>query len=109
MVIQIGAVKMDRSNIVTLIGVTYEEDKVGNHVPVEKARSVYCNIASVSGSEWMEAGRIGIVPQYKLTVFEYDYQGEEIAELNGIRYGIYRTYLGKNENLELYLQRKSGV
>ena len=106
---QIGVVEMDRSNIVTLISVKHEKDAIGNHIPVETKRDVYCNIASVSGTEWMEAGRIGIVPQYKLTVFEYDYQGEEIAELNGKRYGIYRTYLGKNENLELYLQRIAGV
>lgn len=100
---------MDRANIVTLVGVIHKEDDIGNFVPIETKRDVYCNIASVSGSEWMEAGRIGIVPQYKITVFEYDYQGEEIAELNGKRYGIYRTYIGKNENLELYLERKAGV
>lgn len=100
---------MDKSNILTLIGVSYEEDSIGNHVEIESKRNVYCNVASVSGSEWMEAGRIGIVPQYKVTVFEYDYQGEEIAELKGKRYGIYRTYIGKNESLELYLERKAGV
>ena len=100
---------MDRSNMVTLIAVTYQEDSIGNFVAVETRRDVYCNIASVSGSEWLEAGRIGIASQYKITVFEYDYQGETIAELNGKRYGIYRTYIGKNENLELYLDRKAGV
>lgn len=100
---------MDRSSIITLIKVTHEKGAIGNYTPVESAREVYCNISSVSGIEWMEAGRIGIVPQYKITVFEYDYEGEEIAEINGKRYGIYRTYLGKNENLELYLERKAGV
>lgn len=42
-------------------------------------------------------------------MFAYDYAGETLAELDGVRYGIYRTYLGKNETIELYLERKAGV
>ncbi len=100
---------MDRSNIVTLIKTEHVKNNIGVYEVFETKRDIFCNIGSVSGSEWMEAGRIGINPQYKITVFEYDYAGEVIAELNGVRYGIYRTYLGKNENLELYLEKKAGV
>lgn len=100
---------MDRSNIVTLIKTEHVKNNIGVYEAFETKRDIFCNIGSVSGSEWMEAGRIGINPQYKITVFEYDYEGEVIAELNGVRYGIYRTYLGKNENLELYLEKKAGV
>ena len=42
-------------------------------------------------------------------MFAPDYNGETIAELNGVRYSVYRTYLGKNETIELYLERKAGV
>ena len=42
-------------------------------------------------------------------MFVYDYQGEDTAVLGGVRYGIYRTYIGRNDTIELYLERKAGV
>lgn len=42
-------------------------------------------------------------------MFTYDYQGEEIAEINGDRYGIYRTYFATTDTIELYLEKKAGV
>ena len=42
-------------------------------------------------------------------MFSYDYGHEKIVELDGVRYGVYRTYLGKNESIELYLESKVGV
>lgn len=48
-------------------------------------------------------------PEYRATMFSPDYNGEQIAELDGVRYGIYRTYLGRNETVELYLEKKAGV
>ena len=34
---------------------------------------------------------------------------EKIAVVDGVRYGIYRTYRAKNETLELYLEAKAGI
>ena len=42
-------------------------------------------------------------------MFAPDYEGEELAEIDGVRYGVYRTYLGSNESIELYLERKTGA
>ena len=100
---------MDRSRVLTLIKEEYMPDKLGQLVPLETCRDVFCGLASVSAQEWFEAGRNGINPEYRVTMFAHDYDGERIAELDGVRYGIYRTYLGRNETLELYLERKAGV
>lgn len=100
---------MDRSRVLTLIGVTYEADSIGQQVPVETQRDVYCNVTSVSASEFFDAGRAGLKPEYRATLFVHDYGGEEIVELDGVRYGVYRAYLGRNETIELYLERKAGV
>ncbi len=100
---------MDRSRVLTLIGVTYKPDAIGQQVPTENRRDVFCNITSVSAAEWFEAGKAGLNPEYRATMFAPDYQGEQIAELEGVRYGVYRTYLGKHETIELYLERKAGV
>ena len=100
---------MDRSNVITLIEETFRQDEIGQTVTQENKRKVYCNIASISGSEWMEAGRNGIKAEYKVVMFRYDYQGEIIAELDGQRYSVYRTYAAQNEMIELYLEKKAGV
>lgn len=100
---------MDKSRVLTLIGVTYTADSIGQQIPEETTREVYCSVSSVSASEWFEAGRAGLKPEYRATMFAPDYQSEQIAELDGVRYSVYRTYLGRNETIELYLERKAGV
>lgn len=100
---------MDKSRVLTLIRTTYTADKIGQQVPVETRRDVFCNVSSVSASEFFDAGRAGLKPEYRVTMFSPDYDHEEIVELDGRRYGVYRTYLGKNETIELYLERKAGV
>lgn len=100
---------MDRSNIISLVEERYKQDDIGQQIPVETCRDVYCNVSSVSGSEWMEAGRNGIKAEYKVTMYRYDYHGELIAKLNGVRYSVYRTYVARNEMIELYLEKKAGV
>lgn len=100
---------MDKSRVLTLIGVTYAADSIGQLIPQETRRDVFCNLSSVSASEWFEAGRAGLNAEHRAIMFVHDYAGEELAELDGVRYGIYRTYLGRNETIELYLERKAGV
>lgn len=100
---------MDRSRVLTLIEEAYKPDTLGQLIPTETRRDVYCNLASVSASEWFDGGRVGLNPEYRATMFVYDYNGERIAELDGVRYGVYRTYLAQNEFIELYLERKAGV
>ena len=100
---------MDKSSTLILVSETYQPDKLGQLVPKEVRREVFCNITGVSAAEWSIAGRAGYNAEYRATMFVHDYNGEQIAELDGVRYGIYRTYLGKNETIELYLERKVGV
>ena len=42
-------------------------------------------------------------------MFAYDYQGEDSVQYNGRTYGIYRTYLGREDTIELYAERKGGT
>lgn len=100
---------MDRSNVCELVGVSYTADAIGQQVTVETPRTVFCNVQSVTGTEFFEAGKVGIRPSYRVTIFAPDYEGEEIVVLNGARYGVYRTYIRQDENIELYLEAKTGV
>ena len=101
---------MDRSEILTLIDIQYVTGDDGiQKGQSETKRNVYCNVSSISGTEWMDAGRNGIKPEYRFTMFEPDYNGEMICEYKGVRYAVYRLYRGRNETLELYVKRKVGV
>ena len=100
---------MDRSDVITLITDVYSADSIGQMVSTASTSQVFCNVQSVSQSEWFQGGQNGLKPEYKVTMFAPDYSGQQEVEYKGIKYGIYRTYLRQDELLELYLERKTGV
>lgn len=100
---------MDRSKVITLIKTAYQQDEIGQMIPEEIKRNAFCSVSSISLTEWSEAGRAGLKPELRATMFAFDYKGENIVELDGVRYGVYRTHYGKGETVELYLERKAGV
>lgn len=99
---------MDRSNLLTLIKTTYTADDMGVQRPAETSRTIFCDVSSVTLSEWTEGGRIGLNPEYRFTAFLFDYDDEKICEFNGKRYAIYRTYIGRDDTIELYAERRQG-
>lgn len=100
---------MDRSEVLTLISKTFTTDTMGQKVAVETSKTVYCEIDSVTMSEFYEAGKAGLKAEFRATMNREEYSGEELCALNTVRYGIYRTYMTKNGKIELYLERKTGV
>ncbi len=100
---------MDKSNILTLLKTTYSKDAIGQQVPAITRREVFCSIKSVSASEFYEAGRAGLNAELRADMFFYDYEGEDEAEFEGRKYGIYRTYRPDMDTIELYLERKVGI
>lgn len=99
---------MKANDVAFLLSKRYEMNDIGVSVPVDVKKKVRCTIQSVSASEWMDAGRIGLKPEIRLTMFAGDYAGELEVEHEGTRYRVYRTYQARRE-IELYLERKAGV
>lgn len=100
---------MDRSDTIKLISQAMTQDAFGVWRPRETSRTVFCQVNSVTRSEFFEGGRNGLNPEYEFTVFYDDYEGEPIVEYKGKRYSIYRTYHARNDTLELYAERKGGT
>lgn len=100
---------MDRSEVITLIKETKTQDSLLQWVSSETTRDVFCKITSISSSEWYDGFRNGLSPEYRAIINRNEYEGETIAKLNGVRYSIYRTFIGKGENLELYLEKQVGT
>jgi len=99
---------MDRSTPIYLVKETYTEDAYGVLVPTPDKRLVYANVTSVSSAEFFEGGRNGLNPEYRMIMFAPDYEGEEIVEYNGTKYTVYRTYQGRNDTIELYVELRKG-
>lgn len=93
-----------------LINQTYEIDELGQRIPVEIPREIFCHIESVGQREFFSAGQNGINADLKIVTQSVNYNNEQIIEYNKERYGIYRTFR-KNESdeIELYCEWKGGI
>lgn len=101
---------MDNLIEITLISETSTIDDIGQEAVTETKSTVMGNIRSVSRSEWFDAGANDINAEYVVTVYDFEYADQTVAEINGTRYGIYRTYRAANSDIiELYLEKKGGV
>lgn len=100
---------MDRSNIIYLVSNSQTQNEYGVFVDNYTERKVYCEVSSISQSEWFEGGRNGLNPQYRFRLFRYDYNGEEVVKYDGEYYSVYRTYIDRNEVIDLYCEKRKGV
>ncbi len=98
-----------RSDVITLVAVTRTQNEYGQWIASETTKEVYCEVESVTQSEFFEGGRNGLNPEYRFTMFFADYNNEPIVEYKSQRYSVYRTYLNRNDKLELYVERKGGT
>lgn len=93
-----------------LIREEYIDDIIGQELSEEYRTDIFVTEKSVGRSEWYDAGKSGLNPSIVLETSYIDYNGEQIIEYNGQRYGIYRTYHPENsDQIELYLEEKAGV
>lgn len=100
---------MDRSDVITLLAVTKSQDAYGVWREVVTGRDVFCQVSSVTRSEFFEGGRVGLNPEYRMTMFFGDYNDEKTLMYKGKTYAVYRTYIGRNDTIELYVERKGGT
>lgn len=97
-------------DIIFLLSSTKEQDDTGVIHETLTKNKAYCQVNSISRSEYYNAGRSGLNPEYQMTIFQGDYSGETSAEYNGLTYAIYRTYkVPGTDYMELYLERKGGT
>lgn len=100
---------MDRSNVITLLSITWTQDEFGVWRENITEREVFCSVDSVTRAEFFEGGRNGLNPQFRITMFFGDYDGETMLIYNGSTYSVYRTYQARDDTLELYVERKGGT
>ena len=96
------------TDVITLVAQTISTDQYGNEVATEVEKQVFCEVDSITQTEFYQAADTELNPEYRFTIFFGDYDGQPIVIYNGVRYSIYRTYRA-DDNLELYVERKIGT
>lgn len=99
---------MDRSSVIYLVSETFAPNTYKVMIPTKNERKVYCQVDSVTLTEWSEGGRLGLNPEFRMRLFAPEYHGESLLKYNGVMYQIYRTYRGRNDVIDLYVQKRQG-
>lgn len=95
--------------MITLISETKSQNQYGVYESTYTRKNVYAAVNSASAKEFFEGGKIGIRPDFRMTVFGGDYDGEEVLEYDGKLYSIYRTYQSGTDLIELYVEARGGT
>lgn len=73
-------------------------------------RTVFCKRSDITRQEFFNAGRNGLAPEFVVTVFHGDYEGERDCIFHEQGYSIYRTFRPTDSDyVELYLQKTAGT
>ena len=77
-----------------LVKQTVDYDGIGNPITIETKTAILCGMKSVVRSEFYGAAATGLKPEVVFVVHECEYNGEQLVEFEGKRYGVLRTYSG---------------
>lgn len=99
---------MNRSSVAYLVVETFTQNEYGVMESSTTKHKVYVDVTSANQQEWFEGGRNGLNPQYRFTMFSFDYHNEKIIEYQGTQYTIYRTYYRSTDEIELYVELRKG-
>ena len=92
-----------------LISENLTQDELGAWIPDTVKRRVFCRVNSIDDTEFYEAGRSGLNPEIRVTIFHADYHGETVCRFESKDYSIYRTRrIPNSDYMDLYLERKGG-
>lgn len=91
-------------NEVDLLTIKNDVDDIGDVVETVTRNTIFCNEKSISQTEFYQAQAVGLKPQVKLVVKRVDYQNEQLAEYQGERFRVLRTFKSNSEDIELVLE-----
>ena len=95
--------------IAYLIDYTVTLNDYKQEIKTETRTQIFAKKESVSRAEFYNGGKSGLQPEFRLTTAIIDYNGELEVELDGVRYGVYRTYNVSQDYIELYCEKKGGL
>ena len=100
---------MSKSTVITIQRPTRTQNSIGEWISAVLPVQVFAEVQSVSSSEFFAASQVGLAPEYRFTMFDGDYNGEDVLEYEGQKLSVYRTYHNGPDSIELYCQRDAGT
>lgn len=102
---------MTRINKLTLISDTYsgQTDDIGQPEASTASVDIIAEVREVTQSEYIQGKQDGLSPVFVFRISSFIYSGQRIAQFNGDRYSIYRTYQPDENYIELYVEREVGA
>lgn len=95
-----------QNEVIKLIKQTITVNSAGDSIPGETEREVFVTVESIGLKRKLEAMEAGLKLEYKFTLEdEYEYDGEEILEYNGVRYNIVSVFINRFKQPELLTAR----
>ena len=82
------------------------KDKLKQNIIEEVKTVLLCRKKSVTRSEFYQANQAGIRPSLVVDIHSFEYDNQELAEFEGKRYRIPKTYPVDLETLELTMTEK---
>ena len=100
----------NKNTLISLITFTAGVDEDGFPTETEEdSTDVWASVTSIDRQEFYASGQRNLKPEIRATIWFSEYNGEEVVEIDGERFGVYRTYRREySDEIELYLERKAG-
>ncbi len=102
--------------LIDLVTVVTKKDDLNQIVEEERiTKSVFAELSSVSQTEFFSAGRLGLQPSLRATIYDFEYEDEPIVSITWSDtktklYSVYRTYMVENsDKVTLYLEERGGT
>lgn len=99
---------MNIAEKISLISIEYTQDDIGQWTEERTETEVFALVESVSMSEFYQAGMQGFKPEFKMTVWMNEYNGQNLIEYKDKTYTVYRTYRRDDGRTELYVTERKG-
>lgn len=96
------------SNSLVLISENPKFDDIGNQISDESRKEIYCNVKSISRSEFYNASTAGLKPSLIFSIHLFEYNNEIKVEFNGVIYNVIRTYMVSADEIELTCEKVLG-
>lgn len=99
---------MNIAEKISLISIEYTQDDIGQWTEERTETEVFALVESVSMSEFYQAGMQGFKPEFKMTVWMNEYNGQNLIEYKDKTYTVYRSYRRDDGRMELYVTERKG-
>lgn len=97
-----------RTDELILIKNTFENDSIGNQIEKNEESIVFCEVKSISRTEFYQAAQSGMKPGAAFIIYGFEYDNQEFVRHNGIKYKVIKTYKINDNDLELTCEKVIG-